>query len=345
MRRPTKIGTSLTALLLLSLTLAACGGDDEPTAEPKTVESTAADGTVTEVPAEPETWPLTGLEVKGGAKAEARHPVIVTKIDNTSSSSPQVGLSHADLVVEELVEGGVTRLAAFFYSDIPGTVGPVRSMRASDIGIVTPVKGTVVTSGAAAVTISRINGAGIKFFAEGAKGFFRDSSRYAPYNLFATLKSTAGVIKQDAVRPADYLPWGDADTKVKGPKATTLVADFGNHATDWTYADGRYTNNNSFAGSDDQFPTETVLVLRVQVGDAGYTDPAGYPVPETKFVGKGQALLFHDGRLQRGTWSKDKLTSPVKLSTKGGKMEVPPGRTWIELVPVDGSGGSLTWSK
>lgn len=345
MRRPIKIGTSLTTALLLSLTLAACSGDGEPKAEPETVEVTADDGTVTEVPAEPETWPLTGLEVKGGGKAEANHPVIVTKIDNTASSSPQVGLSHADMVVEELVEGGVTRLAAFFYSDVPGTVGPVRSMRASDIGIVTPVKGTVVTSGAASVTISRINGAGIKFFSEGAKGFFRDNARYAPYNLFATLKATAGVIKQKAARPADYLPWGDADTKVKGPKASTLSADFGNHATTWKYADGRYVNENSFAGADDQFPTETVLVLRVQVGDAGYTDPAGYPVPETKFVGKGQALLFHDGRLQKGTWSKDKLTSPIKLSTKGGDLLVPPGRTWIELVPVDDAGGSVSWSK
>ena len=49
---------------------------------------------------------------------------MVTKIDNTSSSAPQLGLGSADLVVEELVEGGMTRLAVFFYSDIPGDGRP-----------------------------------------------------------------------------------------------------------------------------------------------------------------------------------------------------------------------------
>ncbi len=60
-------------------------------------------------------------------------------MDNTDASAPQLGLGSADMVVEELVEGGLTRLAAFFYSELPGDVGPVRSMRASDIGIVSPV--------------------------------------------------------------------------------------------------------------------------------------------------------------------------------------------------------------
>ena len=40
-----------------------------------------------------------------------------------------------------------------------------------------------------------------------------------------------------------------------------------------------------------------MLVLRVEVGDAGYLDPAGNPVPETKLEGTGEAMLFHDGRL------------------------------------------------
>ena len=95
---------------------------------------------------------------------------MVAKIDNTDSSAPQIGLGSADMVVEELVEGGLTRLAVFYYSQIPGEVGPVRSMRASDIGIVSPVDASVVTSGAAGQTIARIKGAGIPFFQEGAKG-------------------------------------------------------------------------------------------------------------------------------------------------------------------------------
>ena len=86
-----------------------------------------------------------------------------------------------------------------------------------------------------------------------------------------------------------------------------------------------------------------MLVLRVQVGDAGYRDPAGYPVPETKFVGQGAAVLFHAGRVVRGTWTKNDLTSAIKLSTKKGDLTVPAGRVWIELVPA--ANGDVTWTK
>ena len=73
-----------------------------------------------------------------------------------------------------------------------------------------------------------------------------------------------------------------------------------------------YVNENSYAAEGDEFPADTVLVLRVQVGDAGYTDPAGNPVPETKLEGKGEALLFHDGKVVSGTWKKDGLDDAAR---------------------------------
>jgi len=101
----------ITAMLAVaaSLLFAGCGGDESPAAK------TAS------------TWPMTGLPVTGDETAEQSYPVLVTKLDNTSSSAPQMGLGGADLVVEELVEGGLTRLAAFYYSQLPTRVGPVRS--------------------------------------------------------------------------------------------------------------------------------------------------------------------------------------------------------------------------
>jgi hypothetical protein len=84
-----------------------------------------------------------------------------------------------------------------------------------------------------------------------------------------------------------------------------------------------------------------VLVLRVRVGDAGYKDPAGNPVPETHFTGSGQALMFHGGRVVRGTWKK-RLDSTLKLSTRAGNLEVPAGHTWIELVPQNGGNVQIT---
>ena len=327
-------------LIAASLVLAGCGGGDETTSEDSSPASQKVAGGSTL----DSTWPLTGLPVSGDQSASQDHPVLVAKMDNTYSSAPQVGLSKADMVVEELVEGGLTRLAAFYYSQIPGEVGPVRSMRASDIGIVSPVDADVVTSGAAARTIARIKGAGITFFQEGAKGFHRDSSRSAPYNLFADLGEVSSTIKQDEARPDDYLPWGEDKDMPKGQPAKTIAASFsGGHTTNWSYRDGGYVNENTYAADGDEFPADTVLVLRVQVGDAGYLDPAGNHVPETKFTGQGAAMLFHDGRLVKGTWKKDDLKSPLELSTKAGKLTVPAGHTWIELVPANG--GNVTYKK
>jgi hypothetical protein len=340
-RRRTVATRAAAFLLLGSLGLTACGGGDHSDSHSSGAEAqNVAAGSELD-----STWPLTGLPVTGDDTAAQDHPVLVLKMDNTYASQPQLGLSKADMVVEELVEGGLTRLAAFFYSQIPGTVGPVRSMRASDIGVVSPVKASVVTSGAAQVTLNRIKAAGITWYTEGDKGFFRDSSRSAPYNLFTDLKQTAtlATTKQPA-RPADYLPWGSESDFAGGVKAKTIAATFsGGHTTNWTYADGHYVNENTYAAQGDEFPADSVLVLRVKVGDAGYTDPAGNPVPETKFTGTGQAMLFHDGQLVRGKWSKSSLSSPVQLSTTAGKLTVPAGHTWIELVPQDG--GSVTFTK
>jgi hypothetical protein len=328
-------------LIAASLVLAGCGGGDDsaPSGDSSAASQKVAGGSTLD-----STWPLTGLPVSGDQSASQDHPVLVAKMDNTYASSPQIGLSKADMVVEELVEGGLTRLAAFYYSQIPGTVGPVRSMRASDIGIVSPVKADVVTSGAAARTIARIKGAGITYFSEGAKGFARDNSRSAPYNLFANLTEVASVIKQGDARPADYLPWGSEKDMPKGQPAKSIAATFsGGHTTNWAFRNGGYVNENTYAADGDEFPADTVLVLRVQVGDAGYLDPAGNHVPETKFTGKGAAMLFHDGRVVKGTWSKTNLTSPLQLSTKAGKLTVPAGHTWIELVPANG--GNVTYKK
>ncbi|WP_232680534.1 DUF3048 domain-containing protein [Nocardioides sp. R-C-SC26] len=314
----------------LALVLAGCGAASDRAAR------AAADGSTAQATGSSETWPLTGLPVTKGSSARST-PVLVVKMDNTRSSAPQVGLSDADLVVEELVEGGVTRLAVFYYSQMPQDAGPVRSMRASDIGIVSPVDASMVTSGAAGVTIDRIRGAGVSYFAEGDPGFYRSSSRYAPYNLFVDLQDVAKEAARTASRPVDYLPWGSGADFPSGQPAERFSVRFsGAHATEWQYSGKRYAVQNSYAASDDAFPADSVVVLRVPVGDAGYRDPAGNAVPETEFEGTGEAMIFHGGRLVRGTWEKSSLVAPIQLRTQAGALAVPAGRTWVELVPVDG---------
>lgn len=288
------------------------------------------------------TWPLTGLDAHDAAPT---HPPLVVKFDNTFSSRPQIGLRKADLVTEELVEGGMTRLAAFYDSHLPAAVGPVRSMRASDIGVVKPVDATIVTSGAAHPTIVRLHRAGVRFKENGSTGFYRDNGRAAPYNLFAQLQRLAGPMKAPKQVPQPYLSWGTEKDFPGGAAATSIQARFSrSHTTEWRYRGGRYVNTNTNAAAGKDFRPDTVIVVRVREGNAGYLDPAGNKVPETIYRGAGQAVVFHHGKAVRGSWTKSGPSGALVLRTKAGKMKIPAGHTWIELLPRSSAGGHLSFS-
>lgn len=321
------------------LVLAGCGGDDKkadgkeerPKSQPTQGGSTLA-----------AVWPLTG---RPAPSETPDHPVMVVKIDNTSNSSPQVGLGKADMVVEELVEGGMTRLAVMFHSQLPKVAGPVRSMRASDIGVVKPTHAVLVASGAAPPTYDRLAKAKVRHYT-GGPGYFRDGGRHAPYNLMVNLPDLAGTIKGKPVVPANYLPWGSKKDFSGTGKANRIDVRFSPATTtsfEYKAKKAKYDAVNSYAGKGDRFDADSVLVLRVRQGDAGYLDPAGSKVPETLFFGKGKALLFHKGQVVRASWSKKKRDSPLELRTKAGKLKMPPGNVWVELLPNPGDGGSISW--
>ena len=70
-------------------------------------------------------------------------PQLALKIDNAPSAVPRQGIQEADIVFEELVEGGLTRFLAIFHSQVPEFVGPIRSGRSSDIPLLMPFDGAL----------------------------------------------------------------------------------------------------------------------------------------------------------------------------------------------------------
>ncbi len=310
-----------------ALVLTACGGDKDgkdDSDDPTDPQGTGQQSTLSRIN------PLTGKTLGDLPK----RPILAFKIDN-SGHGTQIGLGKADMVVEELVEGGITRLAAFFYSKVPHDAGPMRSMRATDIGIVQPLNALLVASGGAGVTVRRVHDAGIRTVTEGDPGFYRGQG-YAPYNLFMDVDRLLKGRKALKETPEPYLPFGDADLPAGKPaKRFTAVFSTASSST-FEFKGGSYTNTDTNAAAGDDFHPSTVIVLRVRVGDAGYRDPAGYPVPETKFTGRGPAMVFHDGRMIRATWIKNGYDAVPTLRTADGPLEIPAGKVRIELVPRSG---------
>jgi hypothetical protein len=318
----------LTTVLVVALSTA-CGADDD--SSPPAPSPTVSEPTPELI------LPLTGLPATGGVP---ERPALVVKVDNTARSRPQLGLSSADLVVEELVEGGLTRLAVMYHSTLPAIVAPVRSVRTTDVGIVAPTGGALVASGGARRVLQAIGAAGITVLSSSEAGLSRDPSRRAPYDvvLDPTLALTAAA---GLVEPAvPYLPWAPADAApaTGTPAASAAVTFSGGHTTRWQLVDGAWLRLDDLATEGDQFRAVNLLVLRVTTRDAGYRDPAGNPVPETVLEGSGQALLLTGGQVVRGSWSKASAAAPFRLAdASGADLGVPPGTTWIELVPEAGS--------
>lgn len=327
-----------------ALLLSACSSDDEPSPRPE--------ASPTESSPVVELSPLTGLPFDDGAPD---NPVLVAKLENTAAGAPQYGLDQADLVVEELVEGGLTRLAAIYYENIPQKVGHVRSMRASDIGIAAPVAGQIVASGGASSTYQRVEEAGVPVFAEDedAPGFSGDPLKARPYDRLVDLRAIAEVAERPVI-PGPYFTWKPADQEgtagaepsdvaAEPTTATTATVRFSpTTSTSWALRDDTWQRTNGHAGEGADFAADTMIVLFCEVADAGYTDPAGNPVPETLLEGSGRAMVFAGDVVTEATWSKEDLGATMTFEDAAGEpLGIEPGHVWLELVPTAGGDVAL----
>jgi hypothetical protein len=187
-------GGVVVAVALAALA-AGCGGSSHKAAVTTTTTSTTLATTTSTVPPSTSTtatpaavYPLTGL---GAASAAAvAHPALVVKIDNVVGALPQTGLNDADMVYEEMVEGGVTRLAAVFQQGAAPLLGPVRSGRTTDIAIVSDLNHPLFGfSGANPIFLAEIRAAPIVDVdaeRESSAQYFRMGPHAAPHNLYTT---------------------------------------------------------------------------------------------------------------------------------------------------------------
>src|SRR5438105_8962329 len=127
-RRRHRAGAAAVAVAVC-LAGAACSGSGKKKEAASTTTQPPA-STTTSPPVDPNADPFTGLPSGPAAPARA---ALVVKIDNAPKARPQAGINDADIVVEEGVEGGVTRFATLFQSHDSPSVGPVRSARSTDL--------------------------------------------------------------------------------------------------------------------------------------------------------------------------------------------------------------------
>jgi len=264
--------------------------------------------------------------------------VIAVKIDNTPNALPHIGLTSADLVYVEQVEGGLTRIAAIYASKLPPVIAPIRSARETDAELL-PTYGSipVAFSGSVARVHALIAAAGLVDVSEdkGGLGYYRLSGRFAPYNLAGTptvLVKRAGT----AVHPSDIgLVFGDVPSG--GRAATSITEAFPSARIGFAYKASTNRWVYSLNGQVDQMPgsapasASTVIIQYVEIGTAGRGDKLHNNVPFTHTIGSGKGLVARDGKVFPVRWSRTSASSPTVWTRYGKPFPMGAGQPWIVL--------------
>jgi hypothetical protein len=277
------------------------------------------------------TAPLTGLPIW-----IPNRPAVIVKVDNSQAARPQRGLNAADIVFEEQVEGGITRLAAVFHSNM-AIVGPVRSGRTTDISFINAFGGPAFLYSGANRIIDAIlmrQTTVQNYAASRSSGYWRDSSRRIPHNLFT---DTSSFVFSGSTPPPQFA-YGATDTDAASTRvpATVVTAGLGQTRVRWDWDGGswlRTQNGTPHLSDGAQVSAANVVMAVVPEGPTGLVDSAGSRVPEYIFAGSGPVSVFAAGRRTDGTWTRPSLRSPaILVDTTGAVIELTPGRTWVELV-------------
>jgi len=336
---------TMAGVATLSLLLAACTSEG-----PEVFEETAVaveeiqEAVVPDVPRHP----LTGVEL---GLATVTGPSIAIKIDNTSAGRPQVGIAAADLVFEELVEGGVTRYLAIFQTDIPDEVGPVRSGRPQDADLVAPVGGVFVFSGVGNSNVREIiRGSGVALVEHDTSGgtpdgkfFFRSSRKPAPLNLHIKPQDLLEGY-QNLAPSAQQFQYrtdpADATAVVSGVEASSVRAVFSSGVESiwkWDAASSTYLKFLMNGSPDNDANGTQISATNVIVMSPNYVDVEGLP---TALVGgyTDRAYVATGGKVVAGRFesssARDRL---VFTHNDGDPIYLTPGKTFVLLAPGESS--------
>ena len=322
MTRRTLIAVAAT----FGIVIAACGGGGGDDTKKKSTTTTEA---------EVATAPLTGLPDTDGTAAN--RPALTVKIDNicgpgTPCVRPQEGIDLADVVYEEVTEGGITRFAAIFQSRVPETVGPIRSVRAIDPDLVAAIGGVFAYSGGAGPNVEKIRQAPVNSIDESAAGdaMFRNQSLDAPHNLFGRGQALFDKGGQP-VPPPPLFEYLDEDEVFAGEAVTSFRVGFqAGYAPTYTYDATTRTWKRDIDGAPFVAANLTQIApANVIVQFTEYTGGG-----EGNVVGEGIAWIFSDGKLVQGSWSRATRDEPIKyLDAAGQPVKLLPGSTWVELLP------------
>lgn len=330
----------LSLLALVAVLTAACGaasgGVDTVRVERDDIE---VKPTPTPVPTFDH--PLTGKTFEGEQDWQQRRALAI-KVENSRMARPQAGLERADVVYEELAEGGITRFIAVFHSRGANRVGPVRSARLVDPDVLAPLKPLFAYAGGVPPVVNAVrsvSGLTDVSYDRATSAYRRVSERKAPHNLYTQTDELWD--DREGEPPPPLFSFGEppAEGGEAGAKASFSFAGNGEPVTwEWDAGDEVYVRSQSGTTHTVEggaaLEADNVVIQLVSVRDGSIRDTAGLVSPDTTVLGDGEAILLRGGAAYRGRWVRSSRSAPtVFQDASGNELAFATGTTWVELVP------------
>ena len=331
-----------------------------PTPTPSLTPAPSPTPTPSPTPKPEAVCPMNGTPIRDPDFAE-RVPLLV-QIENNPIARPPSGLNRADLVIEAPVEGDTTRFSAIFMCrrQVDAAVGPVRSMRYFNLDYWQQMRVLTFNFGGAGRVLNTLSANRMPYI-NGITGqfpfFFRAGVWGAPHNVFFDVDEaraqiakggTVGLAAKRAGKVRAPFAFADDPKMPDGRRvdsiglSTSSFWHFGwswdRKEEAWLRTDGGAPNFDAVTGTRISARTVIVQVVR-QTVLVGENDPGGYPRRYQYLTGRGEGVLYVNGRGYDVRWSRASADRRTKwtYARSGDPVVLPPGRIWWEIVPV-GSG-------
>lgn len=298
---------------------------------------TSSRDAITEIFTEPTYNSLSGREGLDGL-------LLAVKIDDTVPARPQIGLDKADVVYIEQVEGGLTRLAAIYSSEIPSRIGPIRSARISDIDILAQYGKVVFAySGAQSKMLPVIAAANLNDYGAQRQSptiYTRDEMRRSPVDMVLRADLLMEKVRSDGreIATSKSVGWtfGELPSGGIAIKDATVSWPAAKYEVTWSALESRWLiSNNGVANMSDsgiQHGPTTFLIQIVEIVPSEYGDKFGGVTPFSETIGTGNGYVLRDGQYFPAIWSRvDELSGTQWRTTAGEEIPFARGQVWIAL--------------
>ncbi|WP_415943102.1 DUF3048 domain-containing protein [Streptomyces sp. 067-1] len=268
--------------------------------------------------------------------APASGPVLAVKVDNVRAARPQTGLEDADVVYAEPVEAGLSRLMAIYATELPESVGPVRSARESDLELLGQFDRPVLAfSGAQSKLLPLIDEAPLRAepASEDSDAYVRAGDRQAPHNLYLRPDKLLGKPSGAAALTTGFT-YGKAPAGGRAEPSHTVRYPSASFTFTWSDSRDRWlvAMDGSPARTADggRLAPATVVVQHVTVRESDFRDFRGSNSPYVASVGSGQAEVLRDGRAYDATWKRGAAGDGTTFTTGDGEpLNFAEGQVWV----------------